>query len=107
MDLYYGLVKVDHFKRGADAYFLTHYHGDHMVGLRKRWGGKPIHCTATTAALLKVGKLVAETSLAPLAMDETVSVRLSDRSVRVTPLEANHCPGACMFLFEEDRKSVV
>jgi hypothetical protein len=31
----------------------------------------------------------------PLALDEAVTVS----GVEVTPLDANHCPGACMFLF--------
>jgi Cft2 family RNA processing exonuclease len=42
--------RVDNFKLGADAYFLTHMHEDHLTGLAKDrpWHGGPIYATEPT-----------------------------------------------------------
>lgn len=101
LDLYEGRIRVDHFRRGADLYFLTHYHADHMTGLRKGWRRKPIVCTHATAALLRAGKQVDPGCLRPVALDDPFPVHVDGRSMRVTALDANHCPGAAMFLFED------
>jgi DNA cross-link repair 1A protein len=100
MDLFDGRVRVDDFHRGAPAYFLTHYHSDHMGGLRKGWAGGVIHCTPQTAKLLEVGTGVTGECLRPIPIGEAGTVRAGDLEIRATPFEANHCPGAAMFLFE-------
>jgi Cft2 family RNA processing exonuclease len=100
MDLFDGLVRVDHFTRGAEVYFLTHYHSDHMGGLRKGWKNGTVFCTADTASLLAVGKGMPEDRLVRLAPGGPETVETSAGPLTVTALEANHCPGACMFLFE-------
>jgi len=100
MDLFDGRVRVDHFTRGAEVYFLTHYHSDHMGALKKGWNRATIFCTPDTGALLCVGKAVPPENLSVLPVGETALIEVSGGHVEVTPLEANHCPGACMFLFE-------
>ena len=51
---------VDTFWQSArDAYsfqplfFLTHFHADHVAGLRDGWDVGPLYCSAVTAALLR------------------------------------------------------
>lgn len=100
MDLFGGAVRVDHFAGGAEVYFLTHYHSDHMAGLRRGWDRGTVFCTADTAALLTLGKGVPAGRVHPLALGATERLELEGGTLHVTPLEANHCPGACMFLFE-------
>lgn len=103
-------VSVDHWtassRRDVRAYFLTHAHADHVVGLERRnWApacvGARIYCSATTKELLSrkwptLGRHVKE-----LEVGETHSILLTANSrVSVTVIDAGHCPGAVMFLFD-------
>lgn len=80
---------------GVTAYFLTHYHSDHYVGLRKGFN-KPIYCSAVTAALVKKKIGVDEKYLTVLELNEERVIG----TTRVTSLDANHCPGSLMLLFQ-------
>ncbi|MHC5035944.1 MAG: DNA cross-link repair protein [Planctomycetota bacterium] len=64
MDLFEGGVRVDHFTRGAELYFLP----------RDR--------------------------LLPLPLEVPERFELADDVLTVTAFDANHCPGATMFLLE-------
>ncbi|CAL5219226.1 g1019 [Coccomyxa viridis] len=78
------------------SWFLTHFHSDHYKGLRASFKQGHIYCTHITARLahnkLKV----------PWERFKTVQLRapLLVEGVTVTFLDANHCPGAVMILFE-------
>ena len=52
MELFGGMIRVDSFRAGANAYFLTHYHSDHMTGLTRNWSHGPLFCTPETAAMI-------------------------------------------------------
>jgi Cft2 family RNA processing exonuclease len=109
MDIFAGRVKVDHFRKGAEVYFLTHFHKDHMTGLRRGWHAGRLYCTAETAALLRAARDIPEESLCPLALGRPEKIVLgqgADR-VTVTALDANHCPGAAMLLFEHGEERVL
>ncbi|WFD31710.1 DNA cross-link repair protein PSO2/SNM1 [Malassezia sp. CBS 17886] len=99
-------LAVDAFKYGAipgcRAYFLTHFHSDHYVGLTSRWSHGPIYCSAITARLVQQRLRVASEWLHTLPMDEPVAIPASG-GVQVTCIDANHCPGACLMLFEGPR----
>ncbi|XP_068452922.1 5' exonuclease Apollo [Clinocottus analis] len=84
-------------------FFLSHMHSDHTVGLTSTWSNRPIYCSPTTAALLRLKLQVKEQWIHPLELAESYLLPLDDigkEKMTVTLIEANHCPGAVMFLFE-------
>ncbi|CAL4954193.1 unnamed protein product [Urochloa decumbens] len=106
-----GLVSVDKFSAGSQAYFLTHLHQDHTRGLASAggWRHGPLYCSPTTARLLPARFPGIDASLLrPLAPGASASLSLSsptsDRplSLRVTAIPALHCPGSLMYLFRGD-----
>ncbi|GAA5960011.1 hypothetical protein JCM21900_004022 [Sporobolomyces salmonicolor] len=90
-------ITVDAFKygkiQGCKAYFLSHAH---YQNLSSSWKHGPIYCSQTTANLVKLKLNVADEWLHPLPLDQTVQVQ----GIDVTLIDANHCPGSVLFLFE-------
>ncbi|KAF9618083.1 hypothetical protein IFM89_000034 [Coptis chinensis] len=80
---------------GCSAYFLSHFHYDHYGGLSKGWSHGSIYCTPLTARLLRMCLSVNPTFIYPLELD----VEHNIEGVKVTMLEANHCPGAALTHF--------
>lgn len=97
-------ICVDAFRYGAvegcNAYFLSHFHGDHYMGLRASWKHGPIYCSKVTASLVHQQLKVDRQYLVPLEFDVPVEVPETG-GVRVTMISANHCPGSSIFLFEK------
>jgi len=94
--------RVDDFSKGALVYFLTHAHTDHLRGLRDTWREGRIYCTEVTKQLilLKYPGLN-ERLFRVLSVGETKLIVLNESySLCVTVLDAYHCAGSCMFLFE-------
>ncbi|GAB0087750.1 DNA cross-link repair 1A protein [Sergentomyia squamirostris] len=85
----YGIIdKVTH-------YFLTHFHADHYVGLKKTFN-KPLYLTTVTANLVK--KFI---NVNPKYLHEmTINVPVMIDGIEVIAMDANHCPGAAMFFFK-------
>ncbi|KAJ0964597.1 hypothetical protein J5N97_025735 [Dioscorea zingiberensis] len=46
-----GLVSVDRWVKGSQAYFLTHLHADHTSNLSSRWAHGPLFCSPISARL--------------------------------------------------------
>lgn len=80
-------------------YFLTHYHSDHTIGLGRRFAAGRIYCSPVTARLL-AHEMRLQSAICVLPADESVTIE----GVRVTAMDANHCPGSIMLLFEVPRK---
>ncbi|KAI0104956.1 hypothetical protein GGR51DRAFT_520439 [Nemania sp. FL0031] len=126
-------IRVDFFRRLPDfppplACFLSHVHSDHLAGL-ETFDGAFIYCSAATKAiLLRLEKSSVrlnyakgiledpglqtykhlEKKLKPLPLDTPTTIELlPGRSLQVTLLDANHCVGAVMFLFEGFGKAVL
>ncbi|KAI1307087.1 artemis protein [Xylaria venustula] len=119
-------IRVDFFRRLPGfppplACFLSHVHSDHLAGL-ETFDGSFIYCSAATKEiLLRLEKSSIrlnyargiledprqqtykhlEKKLKPLPLDTPISIELlPGRTIQVTLLDANHCVGAVMFLFE-------
>ncbi|KAH9909178.1 DRMBL-domain-containing protein [Xylariomycetidae sp. FL2044] len=91
----YGAVK------GCNAYFLSHFHSDHYIGLTANWSHGPIYCSKVTGSLVKNQLRTAVKWVKELEFEETVVVPGTE-GVTVTMLPANHCPGSSLFLFEKN-----
>lgn len=93
------LFAVDAFRYGdisyVEHYFLTHFHADHYIGLRKKFRHK-IYLSQITALLVTQFIGVAE----ELLQIVHVNVPFFLEGVKITPMDANHCPGALLFLFQ-------
>jgi len=101
--LFNGPITVDAFRygkiSGCNAYFLSHFHSDHYVGLSSTWQHGPIYCSRVTANLVRTRLKVDPQWVIELPLEEWLEVPGVD-GVRVRGLDANHCPGSMLFLFE-------
>lgn len=97
-------ICVDAFRYGAvegcNAYFLSHFHSDHYIGLTSTWCHGPIYCSRVTANLVKQQLRVDPKWVVPLEFDQRVEVPGTE-GVDVTMIPANHCPGSSLYLFEK------
>jgi hypothetical protein len=97
-------ICVDAFRYGAvegcQAYFLSHFHSDHYMGLTANWTHGPIYCSKVTGSLVKSQLRTAGKYVVELEFEETVPVP-ETKDVTVTMIPANHCPGSSLFLFEK------
>lgn len=97
-------ICVDAFRYGAvegcKAYFLSHFHSDHYIGLTANWTHGPIYCSKVTGSLVKKQLRTAEQWVVELDFEETYDIPGTD-GAKVTMIPANHCPGSSMFIFEK------
>ncbi|KAI9873712.1 MAG: hypothetical protein M1830_010697 [Pleopsidium flavum] len=97
-------ICVDAFRYGAvegcKAYFLSHFHSDHYVGLTSSWCHGPIYCSHVTANLVRQQLRVDPKWVVDLDFDQKVEVS-ETQGVAVTMIPANHCPGSSLYLFEK------
>ena len=77
------------------VFFLSHFHSDHYCGISGKFAHQ-IWCSEITGRLVIQNLNVKSSLVKMLPMDEKIRVA----GVDVTLLDANHCPGAVMFLFE-------
>ncbi|XP_022243190.1 5' exonuclease Apollo-like [Limulus polyphemus] len=93
-------------------FFLTHLHADHIMGLSKSWCF-PIYTSPVNASLLPLKVTGLDPTLVkPLQLYEEHLIpvcksQTSSTTVTVTLFEANHCPGAVMFLFQGEFGNVL
>jgi len=97
-------ICVDAFRYGAvqgcRAYFLSHFHSDHYIGLTSSWCHGPIYCSKVTANLVKQQLRVNPKYVVALEFENKVEVP-GTQGVYVTMISANHCPGSSLFLYEK------
>ncbi|KAL1305721.1 hypothetical protein AAFC00_007308 [Neodothiora populina] len=90
----YGAVK------GCNAYFLSHFHSDHYIGLTSSWTHGPIYCSKVTANLVKQQLRVDPQYVVSLDWEVPFEVP-GTYGVVVTMISANHCPGSSLYLYEK------
>lgn len=97
-------ICVDAFRYGAvegcKAYFLSHFHSDHYIGLSASWCHGPIYCSHVTANLVRQQLRVDPKWVVDLDFEDKVEVP-GTNGVQVTMISANHCPGSSLYLFEK------
>ena len=85
------------------VFFLSHMHTDHTAGLTSSWNTYRIYCSDLTRKLA-IAKLGLRSELVVgLPLDEPVTINLDEvgqEMMTVTLIDANHCPGSVMFVFE-------
>jgi DNA cross-link repair 1A protein len=98
-------IAVDAFRYGAvkgqNAYFLSHFHSDHYIGLTSTWSHGPIYCSKVTANLVRQQLRVDPKWVVDLDFEKKTNVP-GTQGVSVTMISANHCPGSSLFLFEKE-----
>lgn len=100
---------VDGFNYVANTrnFFLSHFHSDHYGGITSSWDSGTIYCSLVTANLVSQQLGVDWKFLHPIPILTPVVIESKGKSVTVTAIDANHCPGAVMFLFQVGTKSVL
>ncbi|OAA67616.1 DNA cross-link repair protein [Cordyceps fumosorosea ARSEF 2679] len=97
-------ICVDAFRYGAvegcKAYFLSHFHSDHYIGLTANWTHGPIYCSKVTGSLVRNQLRTAAKWVVELDFDKEYDVPGTD-GAKVTMIPANHCPGSSLLLFEK------
>ncbi|KAL2346626.1 hypothetical protein Fmac_000626 [Flemingia macrophylla] len=91
--------RVDAFKylRGdCSHWFLTHFHMDHYQGLTKSFNHGKIYCSSITARLVNMNIGISYDKLHVLPLNQKVEIA----GIDVTCLDANHCPGSVIILFQ-------
>ncbi|RSL55468.1 hypothetical protein CEP54_009373 [Fusarium duplospermum] len=125
-------IRIDFFRQNADvqpplACFLSHVHSDHLAGLESL-RSPFVYCSAATREILlrlerypcrinyAKGLLEARQQtykhlskvLKPLPLETPTTIELRPGcEIQVTLFDANHCPGAVMFLIESDSKAIL
>ncbi|KAL8952001.1 MAG: hypothetical protein Q9183_007419, partial [Haloplaca sp. 2 TL-2023] len=97
-------ICVDAFRYGAvegcKAYFLSHFHSDHYIGLTSSWCHGPVYCSRVTANLVRRQLRVDPKWVIDLEFEQKVEVP-GTGGVHVTMIPANHCPGSSLYLYEK------
>jgi DNA cross-link repair 1A protein len=97
-------ICVDAFRygkvEGQNAYFLSHFHSDHYIGLTSSWAHGPIYCSKVTANLVRQQLKVDPKWVVDLEFEKRFEIP-GTQGVFVTMIPANHCPGSSLYLFEK------
>ncbi|KJZ76945.1 hypothetical protein HIM_03822 [Hirsutella minnesotensis 3608] len=125
-------IRIDFFRKHPDAppplaCFLSHVHSDHLAGLESL-RSPFVYCSAATREILlrlerypcriNYAKGVLEARqqtykhlarvLKPLPLETPTTIELRPGlHIQATLFDANHCPGAVMFLIEGNGKSIL
>lgn len=98
-------IAVDAFRYGAvkgqKAYFLSHFHSDHYIGLTSSWSHGPIYCSKVTGNLVRQQLRVDPKWVVDLDFEKKTEIPGTE-GVHCTMISANHCPGSSLFLFEKE-----
>lgn len=113
-------ISIDNFSYERDhvsAYFLSHFHGDHISGI-ERYGLIKllvkrkiyIYTSEVTVAIIKVRHPELEPHLKSLALGRnalSIQTKDAEEFLGVTMLPAGHSLGSVMFLFEYKNQNIL
>eukprot|EP00041_Stephanoeca_diplocostata_P033083 m.1082967 g.1082967 ORF g.1082967 m.1082967 type:complete len:161 (-) comp24268_c1_seq1:4211-4693(-) len=88
---------VDEFKQPLHencVFLLSHFHSDHYAGITKNWSHGVIYCSKVTAQLVHLVLEVKQDFVHPLELNVMHEID----GHHVTLVDANHCPGAVLFV---------
>ncbi|GMY29092.1 DNA cross-link repair protein SNM1-like [Fagus crenata] len=85
-----------HLRGDCSHWFLTHFHMDHYQGLTRSFCHGKIYCSSITARLVNMKIGIPWDRLEVLPLNQKINIT----GIDVTCLDANHCPGSIMILFE-------
>ncbi|KAG2491739.1 hypothetical protein HYH03_009902 [Edaphochlamys debaryana] len=91
---YFGPPSRDIPAAAAPFRILTHFHADHYKGLTKSFAGGTLLACPVTARLVAEKIKVPAAKLRVIPLDTPTEVE----GVRLTLVDANHCPGAAMVI---------
>lgn len=117
-------LAVDSFQYVSTTPFhlLSHFHSDHYIGLSKSWfdtsGASLVACTEVTSRLLlaRFGSKNGDDGELTLGKDNVCSLlvlpydvwtKVPETSLEIMAWDANHCPGAGIFLIRDESKVVL
>nr|XP_054751577.1 5' exonuclease Apollo-like [Lytechinus pictus] len=86
----------------SKVFFLSHAHSDHTSGLSSTWR-YPIYCSEVTGKVVVAKCEVKQSLIKSLSVGSRHIIPLDEsgkETMTVTLIDANHCPGSTMFLFE-------
>jgi len=86
---------------------LSHFHSDHYGGITRQWNAGVIYCSLPTANLVHQQLGVDRQYLHPLPNNVPTVIHSLGKPVTVTLLDANHCPGAVMFVFQVGSRRIL
>ena len=86
----------------GSVYILTHFHADHMTGLRDGWAHGPLYCSVITGKLLTEIQKVNHNVVCTCEVDVPFQVidPVTHAHLTVTFIDANHCPGSVLVVLE-------
>lgn len=83
------------------VFFLTHFHSDHYKGLTPTWNSGRIYASRQTSILLRSEFPQLEIYSLELDVPHWIVLNPSTgQGINVTLIDANHCIGSVMFLFQ-------
>lgn len=111
---------VDPLVRFGSIFFLSHYHSDHYVGLHPNWQHGTVYTGDMTADILVKHMDIPLSKVQGLSFYRRYQFSFSKRALAdegttadpddtffVTLVDANHCPGAAIFIFESPKFGVI
>lgn len=102
-------IAVDKFNIPAYAYFLTHSHKDHLLGLINKSFCSRVYCTALTKQIIALDDKYKDVIpfLVVKEYNSPFEITTKTEKVTATLINSYHAPGSCMFLFEGNDKAAL
>jgi Cft2 family RNA processing exonuclease len=92
-------ISVDNFKCPTPLYFLTHAHSDHLRGLSPKWKNGRVFMTRQSSRILSSIYRIPTRDHCIISPGAEFHTKYNGESLRIIPMDANHCPGSVILIF--------